>query len=852
VSLAIILMGLESIEPLVPMPRRLLLLVATLAGGTSVLVATGAAAQTVSGTVRAGGGAGPLPQTTIVLTTEDGTLVRGVVTGDDGAYTLRAPAPGRYRVKVRRIGFSPDSSAVLVLASGSSASFSPTLRPYATRLASMKVRATGSCVASGSAGGATVRLWNDVEAALTATAIATQPSGDTHLAFMLRRFARTVDPTTSLVLQQRSADLQTTDAYASLPAESLVREGFIRPGRDSTTYAAPDARTLASDAFVREHCFYATPGDSAHANDVGLGFRPVKRDRAEDVEGVLWVDTATAELRSLEYRYTGRFAAASLGLGGPSGRVDYARVGRGAWIVQHWVVRVPVAGQTVNLQAQDTSAKRSSHFVALYESGGDVLRTYLARGDSILPMPASVTGQVADSTRTPLGGARGVRVTLASRADSSPARTIVTDSTGAYEFDDVAPGDYVVRMASARFDTLGIAMPDRAVHVESGARAWLASAIPSLPTIVHGICAATGVRPGVVLHGAVTDPATHAPIPGAMVSVTWRDSTASGRTVGWTHVTDSTGTYVACGIPASDSLRMTVRVGDARYATTLLTMPHPVQRYDVASRDLANSASLLVSLVDAKGRAIPAGEVRLDSGAWVRGSAKAPIRLAGLAGGSHVLEARAEGGATHAWSVRLHTGRAVSTTLSLAPRGAKTELEAVRVVAAAPSRFEKHRASGMGHYIDASQIAARGYPSFIDLLRTVPGVRVVASQVDGSVSGSHWELEMRGANLLPSYLGGAGASPSYVNTMPDRVAMTGNRCPVVIYLDGAQVYFPKDVPTSDVLQSLVSTKEIAGIEVYNSSATIPTEYASRDAVCGVIAVWTGAKSDDGSRTDGGK
>lgn len=821
----------------------------------SVLVATGAAAQTVSGTVRADGAAGPLPQTTIVLTTDDGTLVRGVVTGDDGAYTLRAPAPGRYRVKVRRIGFAPDSSAVLVLASGANASFSPTLRSYATRLASMKVRATGRCVASGSAGGATARLWNDVQAALTATAIATQPSGDTHLAFMLRRFARTVDPTTSLVLQQRSADLQTTDAYASLPAESLVREGFIRPGRDSTTYAAPDAGTLASDVFVREHCFYATPGDSAHANDVGLGFRPVKRGRADDVEGVLWVDTATAELRSLEYHYTGRFAAASLGLGGPSGRVDYARVGRGAWIVQHWVVRVPVPGRTVNLQnAQDSTGTRTGHFVALYESGGDVLRTYLARGDSILPMPASVTGQVADSTRTPLGGARGVRVTLASRADSSPARTIVTDSTGAYEFDDVAPGDYVVRMASVRFDTLGIAMPDRDVHVESGARAWLASAIPSLPTIVHGICAATGARPGVVLHGVVTDPATRAPIPGAVVSVTWRDGTAGGRMVGWTHVTDSTGAYVACGIPASDSLRMTVRMGDARYATTLHTTSHPVQRYDVASRELANSASLLVSLVDAKGRAVPAGEVRVDSGAWVRGSAKAPIHLAGLAGGSHVLEARAVGGATHAWSVRLHTGRSVSTTLSLAPKGAKTELEAVRVVAAAPSRFEKHRASGMGHYIDASQIAARGYPSFIDLLRTVPGVRVVASQVDGSLSGSHWELEMRGTNLLPSYAAkpGAAAVPSYVNSVPDQVGMTGNRCKVEIYLDGAQVYFPKDIPTSDVLQSLVSTKEIAGIEVYNSSATIPAEYASMDAVCGVIAVWTGGKRDDGSRNDAGK
>jgi hypothetical protein len=281
-----------------------------------------------------------------------------------------------------------------------------------------------------------------------------------------------------------------------------------------------------------------------------------------------------------------------------------------------------------------------------------------------------------------------------------------------------------------------------------------------------------------------------------------------------------------------------------------------VQRYDIASRELANSASLLVSLVDGRGEAVPAGEARVDSGAWVRGSARAPIRLAGLAGGSHVLEARAVGGATHAWSVRLHAGRAVRATLSLAPGGARTRLAAVRVVAARPSRFEQHRASGQGQYIDQAEIAARGYPQLIDLLRTVPGVRVVRAQSDGGRAGEHFELELRGASLLASFVTKAGATsrgdpgtqeaPRLTPATADQTGWTGNRCQVVIYLDGSQVYFPKDMPTSDVLRSLVPTSQIVGIEVYPSGAAIPAEYAALDAACGVIAIWTGREGSAGN------
>ena len=839
-----------------------------------VLLAPEAGGQTVAGAVRAGPSGTPLPQTTVVLTTSDGRLLRGAVTGDDGTYTLHAPAAGRYRVKARRIGFAPDSVDVMLPATATVA-FSPTLRPYATRLTAMRVGTSSACVTSATTAAQTARLWNDVQAALTSTAIAAQPTDGARLTFVLRRFARVVDPASSLVLRSRMWDFQGAgEAYASLPAESLTSAGFIQPGRDSTLYAAPDAGTLASGAFARSHCFYAVSPDSAHPDAIGLGFRPVDRNTPRDVQGVLWVDTASAELRALEYRYTGRFAATSLGLDAPSGIVEYGKVGKGAWIVRHWLVRVPVVGKMAldEEPVSDSSITSRPHrdrFVVRYEAGGEVLRTYVARGDTLLPLPASIAGQVADSTSIPVGGARDVRVSLTSivppGAPAPASRTTLTDSTGGFAFDDLAPGDYVVRWTSARFDTLGVAIQGRAAHVESGDHAWVPSAIPPLATIVHGICADVGARPGVVLHGSVTDPATHTPIPDAVVSVTWRDTTVRGGTTGWTHATDSTGQYVACGIPPSDSLHFAVRAGDAHLATTLHTTSRAVQRYDVASSALANSASLLVSLVDGHGRAVVNGEVRVDSGTWVRGSARAPIQLTKLAAGQHVLEARAPGEPVHGWAVRLHPGRAVSTTLTLARSAlvsGTTQLQTVQVVAAAPSRFEKHRATGMGHYIDRAQIAARGYPQLIDLLRTVPGVSVVRAGSDGGgFGGDRFELQMRGASLLGSFVMAPGATNhreddgAAVALTPEtasQAAWTGNRCQVEIYVEGSRMYFPQDMATSDMLRSLVRTTDVVGIEVYPSGATIPAEYASMDAACGVIAVWTGGDDSPRPAGTGGK
>jgi len=119
---------------------------------------------------------------------------------------------------------------------------------------------------------------------------------------------------------------------------------------------------------------------------------------------------------------------------------------------------------------------------------------------------------------------------------------------------------------------------------------------------------------------------------------------------------------------------------------------------------------------------------------------------------------------------------------------------------------------GTGYYITRDQIADL-HPSLVtDLLRTVPGLEVSSA--------------------------GAGGR-SIVQTA--RGAARG--CAAQVYVDGLLVN--KRVNTAegartDVfrIDDVVSPDAVEGIEVYLGLSTIPPEFLSPEASCGVIAIWT--------------
>jgi hypothetical protein len=117
--------------------------------------------------------------------------------------------------------------------------------------------------------------------------------------------------------------------------------------------------------------------------------------------------------------------------------------------------------------------------------------------------------------------------------------------------------------------------------------------------------------------------------------------------------------------------------------------------------------------------------------------------------------------------------------------------------------FNQRRSRGVGSFITRADIEKRQAASVSELLRYLPGVAV--SQ---RMAGEPQPIRMQRS----------------VNT-----TTTGN-CAVQIYVDGH--------PYQNGNVDDFSPNGLEGIEVYRSASEIPGAFRSRDATCGVIAIWT--------------
>lgn len=90
--------------------KRLLLLVAI-----SVATTFSAFAQrSITGKIVENDSKEPLAMTTVQLLKQDSTLAAGVLTAENGSFTLKAPADGRYILKVTCVGFKNYISNVTI------------------------------------------------------------------------------------------------------------------------------------------------------------------------------------------------------------------------------------------------------------------------------------------------------------------------------------------------------------------------------------------------------------------------------------------------------------------------------------------------------------------------------------------------------------------------------------------------------------------------------------------------------------------------------------------------------------------------------------------------------------------
>jgi len=128
-------------------------------------------------------------------------------------------------------------------------------------------------------------------------------------------------------------------------AGHIGAERFRTGGPTGPTYYSPDAAVFFSDAFLDTHCF-SVEGHRSDSTLVGLRFEPVRKRKLPDINGVLWLDRASSELRRLEYAYTGLEGWVPVQLIG--GWIDFRRLPNGAPLIVAWQIRAPIplqAGQ---------------------------------------------------------------------------------------------------------------------------------------------------------------------------------------------------------------------------------------------------------------------------------------------------------------------------------------------------------------------------------------------------------------------------------------------------------------------------------------------------------------------------
>ncbi|MCI0434497.1 MAG: carboxypeptidase-like regulatory domain-containing protein [Gemmatimonadetes bacterium] len=334
-----------------------------------VLAAWPAAAQVVTGVVRIEATTEPARGVWVVLVGADDRPVTGVLTDAAGRFSARAPA-GRYTLRAELIGYETALAGPFLVQRAEPVAITLSLRARALPLDAITVEVEQRCEANPESGVAAT-VWDEARKGLEAVR---WTSRGALVTYRVRQYTRVTDLTGRVrESEEKTTVLRAARPFTTPPAEELAEKGFVRDDGLESLFYAPDAGVLLSDAFAATHCFRARRGRGEQAGLVGLSFEPHPRGRA-DVQGTLWLDAATSELRWIEYRYTGiDYGPRTRELGG---RLDFARLESGAWVISSWRIRGPAFARP-----RAATAREPLSLAGFMEAGGEVVEV-LRGGDA--------------------------------------------------------------------------------------------------------------------------------------------------------------------------------------------------------------------------------------------------------------------------------------------------------------------------------------------------------------------------------------------------------------------------------------------------------------------------------------
>ncbi len=506
----------------------------------------------------------PIDGAIVVLLDGEGNRRAQTLTDQEGRFVIRARAAGRYVLGVERIGYRAWASEPFVLAAGETRTQDVSVTAIPVRLDPVLVEGEEDCEVRPREGAAAALLWEEARKALAVTSLAEQRR---LFRFVINRYERRLDPNLQIRDEtSRDRSMYTDRPFTTLPPSRLVTEGFVSRAEDgSRTYYAPDAHVLLSDDFLNTHCFRPRRG-SERDGLVGLAFEPARDREVSDIEGVLWLDTATAELRTLEFRYANLDGPAARY--GPGGYIEFRRIPSGAWIVQHWWIRMPLIVQQEQRRVGPINIDRQTVVQGYKQDGGEVTTVRTRDGKAVFDLSqGTVVGQVRDGVLgTPLEHAL-VRLV-------GTTHVATTDRYGRFQIGGVPEGQYLAQVEHPWFALFHGDTLTQAVSVKRGRMSSVRITSPSLETIRERLCLDRNADLGTaVLTGYVRDPDTQAAVAGATVTIIHYTSHAlsAARVRGRPGLrvqvvqgaqrveteTDSRGLYRVCGLPEGAALFVT-------------------------------------------------------------------------------------------------------------------------------------------------------------------------------------------------------------------------------------------------------------------------------------------------------
>ncbi|MCL7966167.1 MAG: carboxypeptidase-like regulatory domain-containing protein [marine benthic group bacterium] len=308
-------------------------------GALAALAAKPLDAQTLRGRVLEQGTDSPIPGALLLLQSPEGEEVASAVSGESGAWVLRAPSAGEWLVRVERIGFAASTAGPFRVAVGADVAVPLEVSSAPLELPALTIEGeSGGCGLDPDEGEAVWRLWDEARKALRVAEI-TEGS----IAYLTEVTERQVDPWGTTIGREHT-EMKTTAGRSPFrvpSAADLQARGYVRDSASGgLAYYGPDATVLLSDTFQESHCFHAVAGGDGQ---VGLAFEPAEAPLRVDIRGTLWLDAESSELRSIDFGYAGLRQRSELGIGpDASGTIIYDRIDDGGWIVREWTIRVPI------------------------------------------------------------------------------------------------------------------------------------------------------------------------------------------------------------------------------------------------------------------------------------------------------------------------------------------------------------------------------------------------------------------------------------------------------------------------------------------------------------------------------